>query len=62
MAAARSGWAGPLLTAAIAVPANLLFGLAASWAIARFELHLHRADEAGADEADAELLHQATTS
>jgi sulfate/thiosulfate transport system permease protein len=26
-----------LLTAAIAVPANLLFGLAASWAIARFE-------------------------
>ena len=25
-----------LLTAAIAVPANLLFGLAASWAIARF--------------------------
>ena len=26
-----------LLTAAIAVPANLLFGLAASWAIARFD-------------------------
>jgi sulfate transport system permease protein len=26
-----------LLTAAIAVPANLVFGLAASWAIARFE-------------------------
>jgi sulfate transport system permease protein len=26
-----------LLTAAIAVPANLLFGVAASWAIARFE-------------------------
>ncbi|HVO11677.1 MAG TPA: sulfate ABC transporter permease subunit CysW [Vicinamibacteria bacterium] len=26
-----------LLTAAVAVPANLLFGLAASWAIARFE-------------------------
>jgi sulfate/thiosulfate transport system permease protein len=26
-----------LLTAAIAVPANILFGLAASWAIARFE-------------------------
>jgi sulfate transport system permease protein len=26
-----------LLTAAIAVPANLLFGLAASWAIAKFE-------------------------
>jgi sulfate transport system permease protein len=28
-----------LLTAAIAVPANVLFGLAASWAIARFDFH-----------------------
>ena len=28
-----------LLTAAIAVPLNLVFGIAASWAIARFEFH-----------------------
>ena len=28
-----------LLVAAIAVPANVVFGLAASWAIAKFEFH-----------------------
>ena len=32
-----------LLVAAIAVPANLVFGVAASWAIAKFELSRARA-------------------
>ncbi len=35
--AARSALFLTLLTAAIAVPANLVFGLAASWALAKFE-------------------------
>jgi len=35
--AARSAIFLTLLTAAIAVPANLIFGLAASWALAKFE-------------------------
>src|SRR5450432_2376900 len=35
--AARSAIYLTLLTAAIAVPANLIFGLAASWALAKFE-------------------------
>jgi len=36
---ARSAIRLTLLTAAIAVPLNLVFGLAASWAITRFEFH-----------------------